>query len=59
MMRPAQAGAPSNESLRETLRQAAVATMERAYAPYSQFRVGAALAGTEKFWRDWIAGFNY
>ena len=47
MTRPARAGAPSDEPLRETLRQAAFAAMERAYAPYSQFRVGAALLGAE------------
>jgi cytidine deaminase len=43
MTRPARAGAPSVESLRD----AALSVMERAYAPYSQFRVGAALAGTD------------
>jgi cytidine deaminase len=47
MTQPARAGAPSNEPLRETLRQAAFAAMERAYAPYSQFRVGAALLGAD------------
>jgi len=45
MTRPAQAGAPSNDGLRETLRLAALSAMEKAYAPYSEFRVGAALAG--------------
>jgi cytidine deaminase len=47
MTRPALAGAPSTEPLRETLRQAAFAAMERAYAPYSEFRVGAALVGPD------------
>jgi cytidine deaminase len=46
MTRPAQTGAHSKESLGETLRQAAFSAMQRAYAPYSEFRVGAALAGT-------------
>jgi len=41
MTRPAPAGAPSAEAVR----RAAFAAMERAYAPYSQFRVGAALVG--------------
>jgi cytidine deaminase len=43
MTRPARAGAPSLESLRAT----AFAAMERAYAPYSDFRVGAALVSTD------------
>lgn len=47
MTRPARAGAPSNDSLRETLRHAALSAMEKAYAPYSEFRVGAALAGPD------------
>lgn len=41
MTRPAHAGAPSTDSARH----AAFAVMEHAYAPYSQFRVGAALLG--------------
>lgn len=41
MRRPAQAGAPSDDAAR----RAAFEVMERAYAPYSQFRVGAALVG--------------
>ncbi len=43
MTRPAGAGAPSVESVRAI----ALAAMERAYAPYSQFRVGAALVGVD------------
>ena len=43
MTRPAGAGAPSVESVRGV----ALAAMERAYAPYSLFRVGAALVGVD------------
>ncbi|HEX5076547.1 MAG TPA: cytidine deaminase [Gemmatimonadaceae bacterium] len=43
MTRPARAGAPSLESARA----AALAAMERAYAPYSDFRVGAVLVGAD------------
>jgi cytidine deaminase len=43
MTRPARAGAPSLESARA----AALAVMERAYAPYSDFRVGAVLVGID------------
>jgi cytidine deaminase len=43
MTRPAGAGAPSVESVRAI----AMSAMERAYAPYSQFRVGAALVGVD------------
>jgi cytidine deaminase len=43
MTRPARPGAPSVESLRA----AALSVMERAYAPYSDFRVGAALRSTD------------
>lgn len=43
MTRPARAGAPSVDSVRSF----AFAAMERAYAPYSQFRVGAALVGAD------------
>ena len=43
MTRPAGAGAPSVESVRAS----ALSAMERAYAPYSQFRVGAALVGVD------------
>jgi cytidine deaminase len=43
MTRPARAGAASLESARA----AALAAMERAYAPYSNFRVGAVLVGDD------------
>jgi len=43
MTPPARAGAPSVEHARD----AALGVMERAYAPYSQFRVGAALVGPD------------
>ena len=41
MTRPAQAGAPSLDSLRDI----ALSAMKHAYAPYSDFRVGAVLLG--------------
>jgi cytidine deaminase len=41
-------GAGSSEDLqRRTLRERALAAMERAYAPYSDFHVGAALLGAD------------
>ena len=43
MTRPASADAPSLESLRSI----ALKAMERAYAPYSDFRVGAVLVGKD------------
>jgi cytidine deaminase len=42
MTRPARGGAPSNDAVRIVAFEA----MEQAYAPYSNFRVGAALVGT-------------
>ena len=43
MTRPAEAGALSLESLRSV----ALSAMQRAYAPYSDFRVGAVLVGKD------------
>ena len=43
MTRPAPAGAPSLDSIRA----AALNVMERAYAPYSDFRVGAVLVAPD------------
>jgi cytidine deaminase len=43
MTSPARAGAPSLDSLRSI----ALGAMEKAYAPYSDFRVGAALVGAD------------
>jgi len=40
---------PGDERTITILRERAVAAMERAYAPYSQFRVGAALLCTDGF----------
>jgi cytidine deaminase len=37
----------AHERVMEKLRERALATMERAYAPYSNFRVGAALLGSD------------
>src|SRR5215475_11753901 len=38
---------PGDERTRTVLRERALAAMERAYAPYSEFRVGAALLATD------------
>ncbi len=38
---------PGGERTENVLRERAVAAMERAYAPYSEFRVGAALLGSD------------
>src|SRR3954468_1156079 len=38
---------PGDERTRTVLRERAFAAMERAYAPYSRFRVGAALLATD------------
>jgi cytidine deaminase len=38
---------PGDERTRTVLRERAFAAMERAYAPYSNFRVGAALLATD------------
>src|SRR4029079_6179941 len=38
---------PGDERTRTVLRERAFAAMERAYAPYSSFRVGAALLATD------------
>lgn len=38
---------PGDERTLTVLRERAFAVMERAYAPYSRFRVGAALLGTD------------
>jgi cytidine deaminase len=47
MTRPAGPDAPSQDPVQESARIAAAGAMERAYAPYSQFRVGAALVGAD------------
>lgn len=38
---------PGGERVETVLRERALAAMERAYAPYSEFRVGAALLGSD------------
>jgi cytidine deaminase len=43
----APAVAPEGDHQMEMLRERALATMERAYAPYSKFRVGSALLATD------------
>jgi len=40
-------GLPGDERTLTRLRERALAAMERAYAPYSEFRVGAALLATD------------
>jgi cytidine deaminase len=42
-----QTGAPTIDRSLEVLRERAFAAMERAYAPYSRFRVGAALLASD------------
>lgn len=46
--KPAQAAAmPAGDHELRTLRERALAAMDRAYAPYSKFQVGAALLGSD------------